>query len=577
MKPTVAHAIGGAALAAVAAGASLAIHTEVATAAPSNKQLVIATTQEFETLNPLILTMSASAYISAMVDRPLMIVDSSWKWQCELCVTVPSLENGLAKIYEVKGVKKLSVEWHLKPGLKWGDGKPLTAKDFQLAWQIGGSPNVSVGSKETYDRIEAINLDAKDPLKFTTVFKEPRYDFYQVSINPLPSHLEGPIWEKAKDTTGAYEKLSKYVTDPTNAGLYNGPYLVTELKLGSHVVVKKNGSYVGAPAKIEKIIVKLIPNTQALEATLLSGEVDMVNELGMSFDQAVEFDKRMAKDAAKKDLYKVQFRDGLVYEHVDLNLDNPILADKRVRKALVHGLDRERLTKALFAGKQPAALSNIHPLDPYYTSDVVKYDADPKKAIALLEEAGWTPGADGVRVKNGKKLELNIMTTADNKTRELVEQYIQAELKKIGVAVSIKNEPARVFFGETTSKRAFPAMAMYAWTSSPDSPPRSTMHSKEIPTEANGWSGQNYPGFRNARVDEIFDKIFAEFDSAKRQAMMVELQKIYTDEVPVISLYLRSQIAVAPAKLAGFELSGHLFYSTFSVEKWSFDDKATSH
>ncbi len=533
-------------------------------AAPSNKQLVIATTQEFESLNPLLMSMAASNYISLMVDRQIVLIDSKWNFYCELCTEFPSLENGKAKIFEEGGKKKLRAEWTLKPGLKWGDGKPVTAIDIKLAYDVGISPNVSVPAKDVFDRIESLTVDAKDPLKFVTVFKEARYDFYQLTWNPIPSHIEGPIWEKTKGQMGAYEKQTAYVTAPTTPGLYNGPYVLTEMKLGSHVIIKKNEHFAGKKAEIEKIIVKLIPNTQTLEAALVSGEIDMIGELGFSFDQAVEFEKR-----ADKNKFKTLFRDGLVYEHVDLNLRNPILQDLNVRKALLHSIDREKLAKALFAGKQQAALSNIHPLDAYYTDAVTKYPADLKKAGELLDAAGWQMGKDNFRYKDGKKFEISIMTTSDNKSRELVQQYIQAELKKVGVALSIKNEPARVFFGETVKKAAYPALAMYAWISSPDNPPKSTLHSSEIPTEKNNWSGQNSGGWSNKKVDEILDAIMVEFDFAKRKALMAELQKIYVDEVPVIPLYLRAQIGVIPAQLTGFELTGHQFYSTVNVEHWS--------
>lgn len=538
-------------------------------AAPSNQQLTIATSQEFESLNPAIMTMSTSVYLSYMVDRPLAVINPEWQWVCELCTKLPSLENGMAKIFDEKGTKKLSVDWELKPNLKWGDGKPVTGEDFRLAWEIGKSPNVAVGSKDTYERIEAVNVDKKNPLKFTLIFKEPRYDFYQISINPLPAHIEAPIWAKTKDQNGAYEKQTAYTTDPTNPGLYNGPYTVSELKLGSHVVVKKNPHFGGKAAAIEKIIVKLIPNTQTIEAALLSGEVDMVGEVGVTFDQAVEFEKRMAKDAANKDKFKVLFRDGLIYEHIDMNLRNPILADIKVRKALLYALDKTKLTQALFSGKQAPALSNFHPLDPYYTTDVVKYDYDQKKAGQLLDEAGWKVGQGGFRFKDGKKLELNIMTTAGNKVRELVEQFLQAEYKKIGIELTIKNEPARVFFGETVHKAAYPGLAMYAWTSSPDSPPRSTLHSKEIPTKENAFAGQNSGGWSNKRVDEILEAVFKEFDFNKRKALMAELQKIYTEEVPVLPLYLRAEIVIVPSKLQNFKSTGHQFYSSLGVENWS--------
>src|SRR6186713_2940252 len=87
-------------------------------AAPTNQQLTIATSQEFESLNPLIMTMSTSNYLSYMVDRPMAVIDANWNWVCELCTKLPSLENGMAKVFEEKGKKKISVDWELKPNLK---------------------------------------------------------------------------------------------------------------------------------------------------------------------------------------------------------------------------------------------------------------------------------------------------------------------------------------------------------------------------------------------------------------------------------------------------------------------------
>ena len=551
-----------------------AAKTTAVQSGPSNKQLTIGMTQEFESMNPLIMTMAASSYVFGMVGRPLMVIDTKWNWQCELCTEVPTIENGLAKIVEEGGKKKLAVTWKLKEGMAWGDGKPVTGEDFRLAWEIGKSPNVSVGSKETYERIEALTVDAKNPLIFVTKFKEPRYDYYQLSMNPIPAHLEGPVWAKTKDQTGAYEKQTIYNKDPLNKGLYNGPYTVNELKLGSHVVVAKNPKWAGKEAAIEKIILKLIPNTQALEAGILSGTIDMISELGMTFDQAIAFDERVTADASTKGKYVTHFRDGLVYEHIDLNLRNPILKDVNVRQALVYAIDRDKLSMALFKGKQKKAVSNIHPLDPYFSDDVKKYPYDPAKASAMLEAAGWKKGADGIRAKDGKKLELTLMTTANNKTRELVQVFLQEEWKKVGAKISIKNEPARVYFGETVRKAKYEAMAMYAWISSPDAPPRGTLHSSEIPTKENGYSGQNSCGWANAKVDKLLEDVFLEFDFDKRKKMMAEIQKEYTTDVPVIPLYLRAQIATVPGNMNGFELSGHLFYSSLNVEKWSFTDVA---
>jgi peptide/nickel transport system substrate-binding protein len=535
----------------------------------SNEQLTVGISQEFETLNPLIAQMAASTYMYYTVGRPITALNAKWEWTCVLCKELPSLEKGSAKVINEGGKKKMLVSFEIIPEAKWGDGTPLTARDFAFSVEVGKSPKVSVGGKDTFEKIEAVQIDPANPKKFTLKLSEARYDFVQFgSIALLPVHLEGPVWEKSKNETGAYEKQTKYSTDSLNPGLYAGPYVVKEIKLGSHVLVEANPHFYGKKPAIKKIVFRLIPNTQTMEANLLSGTIDMISELGIAFDQALALEKRVKRDAALKSKINVVFREGMVYEHIDLNLRNPIFKDIRVRKALMHAIDREKLTQALFEGRQKPALHNIHPLDPYYTDQVAKYDFDMTKAAALLDEAGYKLGADGVRAKDGKKLSLVFMTTAQNKTRELVQVFLQEEYKKLGVAVQIKNEPARVFFGETVRKGAFPHLAMFAWVSSPDSPPLSTMHSKNIPTAKNAFSGQNSGAYSNKEVDSALDKIFTEFDFNKRKALMATLQKRYAEDLPVIPLYLRSEIAVAPASLSGYEITGHQSYSTLSVENW---------
>lgn len=545
---------------------------------PTNSQLTIGVSQEFENLNPVIRQMVASSYIGYMTMHPLVAIDADWQWKCWLCTEIPTLDNGRAKIIDEKGVKKMLVSWEIKPEAKWGDGQPVTGKDVVLGWQVGSNPSVSVGSKEVYERVEAIDIDQANPKKFTMKFKAARYDYYQLAtFEILPAHLESDIFAKTKSQTGAYEKQTKYNTDPTNPGLYNGPYLVKEIKLGSHVILERNSQYYGSKPAIDKIIFKLITNTQTLEANIMSGTIDMIAELGMTFDQAIAFEKRQSTDPALKGKYVTHFVDGMTYEHIDLQFKNPILADIRVRQALLYAIDRDQLTKALFDGRQKKALSWVHPKDLYFTEDLAQYPADLAKATALLAAAGWKKGSSGILEKDGKKLTLNLMTTSGNKTRELVEVYLQEQWKKAGIDITINNEPARVFFGETVKKGKYPAMAMFAWVSSPDNPPRSNLHSKEIPTEKNGFSGQNSGGWVNARADKLLDDVILEFDDAKRKALMVELQQIYTEQVPVIPLYMRAEVAVTPGNMKGYRISGHQFYSTLTVDQWSLGESTQGH
>lgn len=541
-----------------------------ANAALNNKELKIGISQEFENFNPLIMTMVASFYMYNFVGRALITLDANGKWVPQLAKSVPSMENGGAKIITEKGTKKVQAVWEIQEAAKWSDGKPVVCDDFKFAREVASSPNVSVGSKETYTMVERIEWDAKTPQKCTFTYEKARWDFTQLGqMYPLPKHLEEPIWKKYSAQKEGYEKNSNYNKNPTLAGLYNGPYMISEAKLGSHVTFVPNPHFYGSKPKIERIIVKLIPNTSTLEANLRSGTIDTIASLGVTFDQALALEKKVKSDNLP---YTVEFKPSLTYEHIDLNLDNPMLKDVKVRKALVYSINREDLVKALFDGRQPVAIHSIATIDPWFTADPTKvtlYPYSKREAARLLDEAGWKMEKDGYRAKDGKRLSLVFMTTAGNKARETVQTYLQSQWKAVGIEVTIKNEPARVFFGETMKKREYGAMAMYAWVSAPEATPRSSFHSAQIPTAKNGYSGQNQMGWKNAKVDELIDKLESEFDAKKRTEYAQSIMKYYTDEVPVIPLFYRSDVAVIPKALHGLKLTGHQYSETNDSENWS--------
>src|SRR5262245_15030054 len=178
-------------------------------------------------------------------------------------------------------------------------------------------------------------------------------------------------------------------------------------------------------------------------------------------------------------------------------LDNKLLEDLRVRQAILMAIDRKAISEKLFEGKQPVADGPISQLDPMFTPDTRHYPYDAAQARKLLDDAGFKDIKNGVRHNaKGERLSIEIATSAGNRVRELVAQVIQSQLRQIGVDLRIKAEPMRVF-SEALNRRQFTGLAMYAWVQSPQGVPRTTLHSKEIPSAENAWSGQNYPGYRN--------------------------------------------------------------------------------
>ncbi len=536
----------------------------------TNKELKVGISQEFENFNPLIASMMATTYMQRMVNRTLVVIDADGKWVPQLAKSIPTLENGGAKIVDKGGKKTLTAVWEILDTAVWGDGNPVICDDFAFAVKVASSPNVGVGEKEVYTQIQKMDIDPKNPKKCTFTYDKVKWDFYQLgTFYPLPKHLEEPVFKKFGSQKEGYEKNSTYSKEPTNVGLYNGPYVLSEIQLGDHVTFTPNAKFYGEATKIQKIIVKLIPNTGTLEANLRSGTIDLISVLGLALDQALAFDKKVKEEKLG---YSVLFQPSAVYEHIDLNLDNPALKDVRVRKALHFAINKEDLVNALFEGKQQPAVHNVTPKDPWFTDDatkIVTYKYSKREADRLLDEAGWKMGADGIRAKDGKKLSFTLMTTAGNKTRELVQVYLQNQWKQVGIEVNSKNEPARVFFGETTKKRGFDSMALFAWVSSPEASPKSTFSSKNIPTAKNGWSGQNYMGWKNTKVDSLLESLDTEFKPEKRVSIMHEVLKAYTEDVPVLPLYYRSDVAVIPAQMKGYKLTGHQFPETNEVEKWT--------
>lgn len=540
-------------------------------AAPSNEEFKIGTSQEFDSLNPLLAQMLISNYIYNLAGRSMLVLDADGKWTPQLAKAIPSLENGLAKLTTVNGKKTMVATWEIIEKANWGDGTPVTCADFQLSLDIANSSTVAVAEKTEYTIVAKIDWDQKTPKKCVFTYAEPRWDFYQIPrFLPLPAHIEGPIFKQYGTTKEGYEKNSNYSRNPSMPGLYNGPYRVAEIKYGAHQVFVANPYFYGPAPKIKKIVVKVIPNTAALEANLLSKDIDAIAPVGMTVDQAIAFDKKLRSEKLP---YQVNFQESLDYEHLEIQTDNPMLKDKRVRQALMYGLNRKEMTLALFEGKVNTSDHYMSKIDPWFTNDPKKitvYAYDVKKANQLLDQAGWKMDTStGYRTKDGQRLSLQIMTTAGNKIRETVQTYIQSEWKKIGVELSMKNEPARAFFGETIKKRKFNGFAMFARGGFPERIP-SLYHSKSIPSEANGWSGRNSSAWTNKKVDKTIDQLEVEFNSKKRTKLAQEILKQFTDDVPNISLFNLVQNSITPAGLKNYRLTGHQFMETNNAENWEF-------
>ncbi|MBI3016487.1 MAG: peptide ABC transporter substrate-binding protein [Deltaproteobacteria bacterium] len=515
----------------------------------NNKQMIVGMTQEPNTLDPLFMEMAATYEMYWLMYEDMVEQDENWNYFPRIVTEIPTFEN--------KGVKRLpgnkvQVTWYLKEGLKWADGAPLTAEDFIFTHQMIMDERLPVITRDADRRIE--KMEAPDDRTLVVTWKEP-YARYFLGHMVVPKHI---VEEEYKKNPEKYHE-SFFNRKPIGIGAFQ----MTEWAPGSHMIFERNPHWAGTPPILEKIIYKFITATNALESNLLSGTIDAISPLGLSLDQALDFERRHG------DKFTFHYKPALTWEHIDCNLESPILKDKRVRQALMYGANRQMISDVLFQGKQQVADSWLPPKHYGYNPKIKHYAYDPDKAKKLLEEAGWVESTDGIRVNNrGEKLRLTIMATAGNKTREQTEQILQSDWKKIGIDLEIMNQPGQVFFGETVKKRKFKHLALYAWGMDPMSDGESLWTKENIPSEKNNWQGQNNPGWIHEESDKLNHLVPVTLEEAKRKELLEQQQVIWAEEIPALPLFFRSDISVTPKNLKNWKMTGTLTPVTWNAEIW---------
>ena len=537
--------------------------TAGAAAEAAHERLVIGVSQFPSNFNPLINGLVVKSYVLGAALRPLTAYDKDWKLVCVMCDRLPTIENGLARPErQPDGRMGIAVTLTLPAKAKWADGVPVTSADVVFTWNVGRHPDSGVSNGDAFRRIRAI--DVKDDRTFTLHLDKLTFNYNDLGdFQILPAHLERAAFADPK----AYRNRSLYEAATTNPGLYDGPYRIADVARGQYVVLERNPYWWGRPPAFRQVVIRTIEATPALEANLLAGGVDMIaGEIGLSMDGALAFEARHRPE------WRVIYKPGLSYEHITLNVDNPVLADRRVRQALLYGLPRQAMVHRLFQDRQPVADTLVNPLDWCYDPNVPKYGYDPAKAARLLDEAGWRLGADGLRRDaRGRPLEFELMTTAGNRTREVMELVIQQEWRRLGIRVSLRNQPARTLFGDTVLRHAFRDMALFAWVSAPENVPRSQLRSDMVPTAANNYAGENAGGYRNPAMDKLIDAIEVELDRDKRRVLWSRLQRLYAEDLPELPLTFRADPFVLPLWLKGVEPTGHQYPTTLWIEDWRAD------
>jgi peptide/nickel transport system substrate-binding protein len=508
-------------------------------------------------MHPFITNLSVKSYILAAGLRGMTGFSKDGRVICVLCTELPTLANGRAKITKrADGTDGMETLFTLKPDLFWADGVQVTAKDVVFAAEVDRAFSVP----PVIEKVEAV-----DAMTVKVTLKRPSYDFDRQTYGPISAHVEEPIFRAAASPLD-YGQKSAFNRAPETPGLWMGPYRIETFKPNQSIELVPNAQWKGAAPYFKRVSLKLVENTAALQANLLAGDVDLVGpgNLGLTLDQI----NALAKSQGGR--FDFAFEPSVAsYEHLAVNLDNPLLADKRVRHALSMAIDRKLIVSRLFENRFEPAGSFKHPTQFGYDASVKPWFYDPPAAKALLAEAGFKPGADGILISPaGERFSVDIITTSGNRTRELIEQVLQTQFRAIGVDLVIKNEPARVMFGETLRKRNFKGLVELQSDQPLDWVPLTTMSSAWIPSEKNNYTGSNYMGLRSPAMDAALLAAQTELDAGKRRALWKTILDIASDEMPEINLYFPATATMTPKWMTGLVSTTRWGNATNWIEEW---------
>ncbi len=534
-----------------------------AATAADHDQLVVGMTAFSSSQHPYIDPVIVKSWTLGFTSRPVTyFTPDSWANMCALCTELPSIENGRATIEtQPNGKPGMAVRWTLKPDLKWGDGVPLTTKDIAYTVKVGGDPTTGFPDARVWGRI--YKSDIIDDQNIVLHLDEVTPLFNRMN-KLLSEHIDGPTYAAAKQP-GDYVKQNAYNRAPTTPGLWNGPYLMTANDGASQIVLEPNPYWSGTKPSLKRIVIRSIGDTAALQANLLSGDIDIVpgDGNGLSLDQVLAMQKQHPAQ------FNYIFNDSVTFYHLDVNLDNPILQDANVRRAMLMAIDRKSMSDRLVAGKYKLAATWVPPKEPMFAEGIPVVPYDPADAKKLLADAGWTPGADGIlRNAKGEKFSIEFSTPTESKLGLLIQQVAQDQLKRVGIETTIKNEIQRTFFGDTLKRRKFGGLALYTWLFSVSFSPLQLYAISNIPTEANGWGGSNYMGWRSQDFERALQASATDLDMGKQKADWAEMQKIYARELPTLPLFFVPQAHVLPTWLKGYVPAGMTDYPSLRAEDW---------
>ena len=482
-------------------------------ASPSGR-IVVGLSQEPTVFNPLMTKIETDDGVHFSLFDALLRIDPEGVLQPNLAVEVPSQENG--------GISADGLQWRfrLRDDVRWHDGEPFTAEDVKFTLELITNPDFRAWRTTGHALVRDITVVSPTEITWRMEEAFAPYLSFLTETFIVPKH----ILEKEADPNAA-----AFNQAPVGTGAFKWGQRVA----GDHIELVANPDYFGEGPYIEQLIFKYIPDVTVLYTQFKSGDVDLVGQTYITpdnYEEARNLPGRVVTLVPKGSV-----------ESIYLNLERPQFKDLAVREALYAAIDRQGIIDALYYGV-PRTTESFMPQQSFYYNPnlpVQEYNLD--RARQILDEAGWLPGPDGIRAKDGVRLSFANSTTSGNHLREQTQQFLQQTFAEIGVEMTISNLPAAVMWGDFWAQSQFDTTMVgitYLIGGDPDVTNR--LHSGSI--AAQGGRGSNNAQYSNEEVDALLEEGVRTFDPERRREIYHRVQELVRHDLPFLPLFANTAV-----------------------------------
>lgn len=447
-----------------------------------------------------------------------------------LATELPSQEKGT---WTIRPDGTMQTIYRIHRNVTWHDGAPLTARDFVFAWQVTMDPDIPNDNRAVARLISRIETpdDYTLVIQWSSTFPEAN-SLDADALGPLPVHLLASIYQSDKQ---AFDSSLWW----TNEFVGVGPYRLAEWEHGSHLVLKAyEGFYRGRP-KIDVVNVRFVPSPDTAVANMLAGAIDGAIGDTIPFRQALLVKNEWEK-AGKKPVWVAPLK---YFQFVSAQFRNPQpaeISDVRLRRALLHAIDRDGLVDVLFAGLMPVADAFVPATDYKWDSVkdvVVKHEFDPRRAEQLAGEVGWRrSGTGGFISPDGQNVALSLWATPGSETEISI---IADNWTRFG-APTEQVSLSRTQAADTRYVSTFPSFLFSQNPYEFDSISR-RLESAGCPRDDPRGVGNNRSCYHNPAMDRVIDTLKVAIDDNQQRQLYREWVRMFSEDLPLLPLYIHAK------------------------------------